>query len=76
MTAVVEQEAVSDPAAPLVEGSFAVYSHDGGFLVAWRKKGEAETRHIPIPAFVLQMAAQASGGTLDQLLSQLTGGAS
>jgi hypothetical protein len=75
MTVLEQPQEAAAPAA-LVEGTFAVYAHQGGFLVAWRKKGEAETRHIPIPAFVLQMAAQASGGTMTDLLDQLTGGAS
>jgi hypothetical protein len=59
------------PPEPMIEGSFALYQHKGGFLIAWRKKGEQDVRHLPIPEFVLQMAAGAAGRPVDELITDL-----
>lgn len=69
-------EETTPPAAPpvaLLEGSFALYQHQGGFLVAWKKRGEQNTRHLPIPAFVFQMASNASGKSIQEIIAELTG---
>lgn len=61
---------------PMLQGSFALYEHNGGYLVAWKKRGETETRRLPIPAFVITMAAQASGRTPQQVIDELIGASS
>jgi hypothetical protein len=63
------------PAAPaaLLEGTFALYHYKGGFMIAWRKKGEEGVRHMPIPAFIVQTAASASGQSVDDLMAELLG---
>jgi hypothetical protein len=63
------------PAAPvaLLEGTFALYHYKGGFMIAWRKKGEENDRHMPIPAFIVQTAASASGQSVDDLMAELVG---
>ena len=62
-----------DAPAPLLDGTFALYKHQGGFLVAWKKRGEANTRHLPIPSFVFQMASNASGKSIEEIIAELTG---
>lgn len=64
------------PPTPMLQGSFALYEHNGGYLVAWKKRGESETRRLPIPAFVITMAAQASGRTPQQVIDELIGASS
>lgn len=59
--------------APLMEGSFALYRHNDGFVVAWRKRGAEQPHHLSVPAFVLQMAASASGKSVDEIIHELIG---
>jgi hypothetical protein len=74
-TAAAAAAETGQPAAPqpLIDGTFAIYQHNGGFLIAWRKRGQGITRHLPVPPFVLQMAAQASGKTIDDIIGELAG---
>lgn len=60
---------------PILEGSFALFAPpNGGLVLAWRKKGTSEDRHLPVPALVLQMAAQASKATPEDVISKLASG--
>lgn len=60
---------------PLVlVGSFAIYQMpDGGFTIAWKRKGETESRQLPVPAMLLHMAAAQTGKTREQILAELIG---
>jgi hypothetical protein len=73
MTDTQKQPEPADAVPALLEGSFALFENDGGYLVAWRRRGDDETRHLSIPAFVLTMAANATGQTPDQVVAQLMG---
>lgn len=65
---------VQAPPEPVLVGTFAMYrTGDGGFVVAWKKKGEDTARHLPIPAFLLQAAAAQTGRSVDDLLAELLG---
>jgi hypothetical protein len=64
------------PPTPVLEGSFAIHTPpDGTLLLVWRRRGTQEDRYLPVPAIVLQMAAQASGGKPDDILQKLAAGA-
>lgn len=58
------------PPAPILQGSFAMYAHQGGYLIAWKKRGESETRHLPLPAMILNMAAQMSGKSVEEIVNE------
>ena len=63
------------PPTALIQGSFAIFDPgNGGLLLVWRKKGETEDKYLPIPPFIIQMAAQQSGGTSADLIQRLVGG--
>lgn len=61
------------PPVPKVQGSFALYEHNGGYIIAWKKRGETETRRLAVPAFVIGMAAQAAGRTPEEVINELMG---
>lgn len=57
---------------PLLEGSFALFEpKPGSLLLVWRPRGSDVDRHMPVPAFVMSMAAQAAGGTLPELMERI-----
>lgn len=59
---------------PFLTGSFNLFkTPDGGFVVAWKRKGDETTRHLPIPAALLMMAAAQTGRSIEELLAELLG---
>lgn len=67
-------QAAAEPPEPFLLGSFGIYAmDDGGFLVAWKRKGESDTRHLPIPAALLTMAAAQTGKSREAIIAELTG---
>lgn len=71
-------ESLPEPPAapqPILEGSFAVFTPPGGsILLAWRRKGSNEDHHLPVPPMVVQMAAQAGGGSVEDVIAKLASG--
>lgn len=62
------------PPEPFLLGSFGIYAMpDGGFLIAWKRKGDGETRHLPVPAALLTMAAAQTGKSREEIIAELTG---
>lgn len=64
---------VQDVPVPIVSGSFAIYNHNGGFHIVWRKKGEKQERHLDMPPMLFQMAATMTGKSVDELMGELAG---
>lgn len=62
------------PPPPFLTGTFNMFKMpDGGFLVAWKRKGDSQARHLPIPAALLSMASAQTGRSVDELLAELIG---
>jgi hypothetical protein len=59
---------------PMLIGSFAIYEMpDGGFTIAWKRKGDPTSRQLPVPAALIAMAAAQTGKTRTEILAELTG---
>ena len=59
---------------PLLDGSFAIFQPaPDELLLVWRQKGSTEDRYLPIPAFVVRMAAQQAGVAPADLVTMLRG---
>lgn len=72
--AIAEPEADRPPCPLILIGSFAIYEMpDGGFTIAWKRKGEEESRQLPVPAGLLAMVSAQTGKTRSQILAELTG---
>ena len=68
-------EAADAPPVPLLQGAFAIYrTPDDGVLLVWRKKGESADHPMPVPAFILKMAASQAGLDVDQLIAKIAAG--
>jgi hypothetical protein len=68
-------EPEAGPDCPLLLiGSFAIYAMpDGGFTIAWKRKGDPTSRQLPVPAALLAMASAQTGKSRDEILAELTG---
>lgn len=67
----------ADPPAPVpfLQGTFALYvTPGGGAVLAYRAKGSSDDKQLMIPPFILQMAAQSSGLSPDEILNRIQSG--
>jgi hypothetical protein len=57
------------PPVPLSQGTYALYEHNGGFMLTYRTltsdPGEprtfSESQHLEVPAFIVKMGRQMAG---------------
>lgn len=72
--ATTEPDTAPPPYSLILIGSFAIYEMpDGGFTLAWKRKGEDISRQLPIPAGLLAMVGAQTGKSRSEILAELVG---
>jgi hypothetical protein len=57
-----------DTPEPLIKGRFTLYeTTDGGYHLAYMPDGEAESKHLEVPAWVVKMSKMAAEGKRNPL---------
>lgn len=75
MTADTTQQDAPAPPVPLLTGTFALFrTPDDGILLVWKKKGTTDDRRMPIPPFILKMAASQAGITTEEMIEKIGAG--